>query len=197
VDVVQDGEFSGAFIENLMMQASPSQGGKMPGSAAKCGAKIVAAWAASILACMIFTAAPAAAETSLPKARDVGAESRSAAAAGKAYLLFYAEAGCEFCERARTTHLLAMAADEKMRARVVMRQIDIDSDAALEDFAGRSVSHRSFARAQGVRLYPTIVLYGPDGRQTAERLTGFTNPDYYGYSVERRIDAALSALPKR
>lgn len=175
---------------------------------AKCPAKVSAvSWrpdrifnrilAASILACVFFAAGPAGAETTLPKARDLAAESKDAAAGGKAYLLLFAETGCVFCERARTSHLLSMAADEKMRAKVVMRQIDIDSDAVLKDFAGRPVSHRSFARAQGVRLYPTIALYSPDGRQAAERLAGFTSPDYYGYSVERRIDAALAALPSR
>ena len=154
-------------------------------------------WALVILACAFFAPACAAADTTLPKAHDLAAESRAAAAAGKAYLLLFAETGCEWCERARSTHLLPMEQDEKMRAKVVMRQIDIDQDTPLKDFAGRMVSHRRFAEAQGMRLYPTVALYGPDGRQTADRLTGFSNADYYGFSVERRIDAAVAALPKR
>lgn len=152
---------------------------------------------AAILACAILVSAQAGAETTLPKARDLAAEAAAAAAAGKAYLVFFSETGCMWCERARREYLLPMATDEKMRAKLVLRQVDVDSEVLMKNFSGKTVSHRSFAHAQGVRLYPTVAFYSAAGRLAAERLIGFTNPDYYGFSIERRIEAARAAIRAR
>ena len=148
-----------------------------------------------VLAC--FLSSPLAAQapgnhTSLTIARDLATEARQAAAQGKAYVVLFSETGCPWCERARREFLLPMQENPHFSAKAVFRQINIDSDEVLRDFSGRTSTHRSFARSEGVRFYPTVALYTPEGKPAAEKLTGFTNAVYYGSSIERRIDAALA-----
>jgi len=38
---------------------------------------------------------------------------------------------------------------------------------------------------------------GPRGETLAEPLVGFGTPDYYGYFLDERIDAALAQLRKK
>lgn len=130
--------------------------------------------------------------TSLVIAHDLAAEARQAAAQGKAYVVLFSETGCPWCERARREFLLPMQEDVRFSVKAVFRQINVDSDEVLRDFTGRASTHRRFAQAEGVRFYPTVALYTPEGRSAAEKLTGFTNAVYYGSSIERRIDAALA-----
>lgn len=135
-------------------------------------------------------------DSSLVVAHDLAAEARQAAAQGKAYVVLFSEAGCPWCERARREFLLPMQEDPRFSVKAVFRQINVDSDEALRDFNGRTSTHRRFAQAEGVRFYPTVALYTPEGRPAAEKLTGFTNAVYYGSSIERRIDAALAKAAK-
>lgn len=87
-----------------------------------------------------------------------------------------------------------MQEDPQLRSKAVFRQINIDKDEPLLDFNGRASTHRHFALAEGVRLYPTVALYRPDGKPAVEKLTGFTSAVYYGSSIERRIDAARANI---
>ncbi len=150
-----------------------------------------------VLAC--FLSSPLAAQapgshTSLTIARDLATEARQAAAQGKAYVVLFSETGCPWCERVRREFLLPMQEDPQYNAKAVFRQINIDSDEALRDFSGRASTHRHFAQSEGMRFYPTVALYTPEGKQAAEKLTGFTNAVYYGSSIERRINAALARI---
>ncbi len=38
----------------------------------------------------------------------------------------------------------------------------------IVDFAGKAATEKDFARAQGIRLTPTVVFYGLDGRPLAQ-----------------------------
>lgn len=139
-------------------------------------------------------AQPTIKDSSLTAARDLAAEAKQAVAQGKAYVVLFSETGCAWCERARQEFLLPMQEDPQLRTKAVFRQVNIDKDEPLRDFNGSATTHRRFALAEGVRLYPTVALYLPDGKPAAEKLTGFTSAVYYGSSIERRIDAARANI---
>ena len=129
-------------------------------------------------------------ESSLVVASDLRAEASMAAAQGKAYVVLFSETGCPWCERARREFLLPMQEDPQFQGKAVFRQVNVDSDAALKDFDGRASTQHRFAVSQGVRLYPTVMLYTPEGKEAAARLRGYTSSVYYGSSIEQRIEMA-------
>jgi len=65
------------------------------------------------------------------------------------------------------------------------------------DFSGRATTHAEFARSRGIRLYPIVAFFAPDGSETAERLVGFRSPDFYGAYLDRRIEASRAAAGVR
>lgn len=129
----------------------------------------------------------------LPLAQDLAADARDMARSGAVMLLLFSQADCPWCERARREYLVPLRDDPAWRGRLVMRQIDIDSGAALTDFAGRRTSHRAFARSEGAKLAPTLGFYAADGRQRAEPIVGFRLADFYGAYIERALREALAA----
>jgi len=136
----------------------------------------------------------AAAGSSLPPAQDLAADARDMRARGTVMLVLFSQAGCRWCERARNEVLLPLAGDPASTRRVVLREVALDNDAPLTDFAGRSATHRRFAAEEGVRLTPTLVVYGPDGKRLAEPIVGFRLADFYAEYVNRAIEEGLARL---
>ena len=63
--------------------------------------------------------------------------------------------------------------------------------------ADSPASPAALAAALGIRLAPTVVFLGPDGSELAERLVGYSSPDFYGAYLEQRIEQARSRLAGR
>ena len=129
----------------------------------------------------------------LTPARDLAADGR-AAADGRPILVLFSETGCPWCERARREFLLPMQGNAAYRAKVVFRQIDIDRTTPLRGFDGAMTSHQALAGKLKVSRFPTVMLFGPDGRLLAEPLVGFAIADFYGAYLDERIDSAAAKL---
>ena len=153
-----------------------------------------AIFALAILTCLAPTPFAAGAESKLPIARDLAREAAGGERAGRPLLVLFSQHGCPWCERARREFLVPMSRNADYRGRIAFVQVDVDSDRALRDFGGSATTHAAFARENGVRLYPTVILFGPKGERLAEPLSGFTGSDFYGAHLDQRIDTASRAL---
>ena len=127
-------------------------------------------------------------------ARDLSADARLAARGKVAVLVLFSQEGCPWCERVRREFLLPMQGNREYDAKVLMREIGTDSDAALVDFAGNKTTQAEFARRMRIKMVPTVMLFGKGGETLAEPLIGFQGSDYYGYYLDQGIDAALARI---
>ena len=147
-----------------------------------------------ILACVPI--ALSAAQPSLPKAADLARDGVAMRAAKMPMVVLYSQAGCTYCDEART-YLVPMARDSANAQRAIFRQIDIDSDAALTDFAGKPTTHRRLATELGAKFTPTVSVLDAEGRALGEEIIGMRLPDFYGQYVDNAIDDARAALAGR
>ncbi len=129
---------------------------------------------AGILACVPI--ALSAAQPSLPKAADLAIDGAAMRAAKMPMVVLYSQAGCSYCDEART-YLVPMARDPANAQRALFRQVDIDSDAALTDFAGKQTTHRNLAARLGAKFTPTVSLLDAEGRTLGEAIIGMRLPD--------------------
>lgn len=130
----------------------------------------------------------------LAPAQDLAADARDMRTRGVVMLILFSQAGCPWCERARNEVLLPLANHPASPGRVVLREVSIDNDAPLIDFAGRRITHRRFAASEGAHLTPTLVVYGPDGQRLAEPIIGFRLADFYAEYVNRAVEEGLARL---
>lgn len=98
--------------------------------------------------------------------------------------------GCPFCKVARQNYLLPLR--EQQGVPVV--QLDMRSSLMTRDFKGAPVSHDAMSRAWGIRIAPTVLFFGRDGLEVAERLVGGYIPDFYGAYLDQRLQQAHAAL---
>jgi len=138
--------------------------------------------------------APCAAPAGIAPARDLALDAADMRTRGIVMLVLFSQDGCRWCERARTEILIPLQNDPASRRRVVLRDIALDVDAPLTDFAGRKTTHRRFAAGEGARVTPTLIVYGPDGRRLAEPIVGFLTADFYAEHVNRAVEEGLARL---
>ena len=97
--------------------------------------------------------------------------------------------GCAFCRQARHSHLSPM-----QKAGTVIVQVDMRSTQAVVDFGGRVSTHDQLVRAWKVSIAPTLLFFGPQGKEVAERMEGGYLPDFYGPYLEERMAQGRKAL---
>jgi thioredoxin-related protein len=93
--------------------------------------------------------------------------------------------GCAFCKVVRENYLQPLRA---LGLHVV--QVDMRDNRALVDFDGTSLTHDTWVRKQGVKLAPTVLFFGAQGREVATRLKGAYLPDFYGAYLDEQLAMA-------
>jgi thioredoxin-related protein len=151
------------------------------------------AFVAAILACAAVSSAGHA-EALLPFADDLGEVAKRAHEQRVPILIAFTQASCAYCARLKTNYLVPLARNPAWRSRAIVREVDIDSTEHLRDFAGRATTGHDFARKHHVELVPTLIVFDSAGKALAAPLVGLTSEDFYGFYLERLIEAGAKAV---
>ena len=149
---------------------------------------------AAILAC---GPVPAAAAERLPHARNFQADGKLAAAAVTPILVLFSRPGCAFCQRVKDEYLLPLRKDPAYKNKVMLREIDITSNATLTLFDGKRGSESAFAAANQIFLVPTIKVFDAAGATVGEPIVGLLSPDYYFGYIDTAINDGIAAMRAR
>lgn len=148
---------------------------------------------AAIVACAA-AAAGAAAPRGLEAGDDLAAAGRLARERGVPILLAFTQASCGYCTIAKRDYLIPMHEDEKLRHRVLIREVDIDRPGTMRDFTGRAVSRAAFAQRYRVSRVPTVIVVDHAGEALAEPVVGLLIADFYRLHLEHAIEEGLARL---
>ncbi len=125
----------------------------------------------------------------LPPARSLPEELTAALRRGQPLIVMVSLEGCIFCRIARQSHLAPMH-----RQGQPIVQVDLRSALTVTDFEGRQTTHDELARRWKVSITPTLLFFGPHGREVAERMEGAYQPDFYGPYLDDRLSRSRTAL---
>jgi hypothetical protein len=124
----------------------------------------------------------------LPQSVSLAAELAAALAARKGLVVMASLEGCPYCRIVRESYLLGMRAEGQP-----VVQVEMAASAPLVDLQGRASTHQQVVRALGVRVAPTVLFFGPGGKEVAPRIAGMPIPDFYGAYLQERVEAANRA----
>ena len=139
-------------------------------------------------------AAKAAPAPAIPLAMDLQADGRLVRRRLAPIVVLFSLPGCPYCEIVRRSHLAPLLADPKQSSRVIVRQVDIDSDEAVVGFSGERTTHAAIAKAHDVRSAPVVAFWDGEGRPIAEPLKGMLLADFYSAYLESALQAARKRL---
>jgi hypothetical protein len=131
-----------------------------------------------------------AAETDLPRAHALPQHLADALARGLPLTVMVSLPGCPFCKVVRDQHLTPLL---RSRAAAVV-QVEMGSPLALLDWTGQPFSHAEQVRRWAVKVAPTLLFFGRQGNEAAERLVGSLLPDFYGAYLMQRLETARQSL---
>ena len=98
--------------------------------------------------------------------------------------------GCPVCKVARENYLLPLRQQEGLP----IYQIDMRAPTPVRDFQRHMVTHDAITRTWDIKVAPTVLFFGSDAQEAAERLRGASIPDFYGSYLEQRIQDARATV---
>jgi hypothetical protein len=97
--------------------------------------------------------------------------------------------GCAFCKVVRESYLNPLRASG-----LHVVQVDMRDARPLVDFTGATLTHDAWVRQQGIKIAPTVLFFGAQGREVATRLKGAYLPDFYGAYLDEQLAVARRAV---
>ena len=125
----------------------------------------------------------------LPAPQSLQAELANALGKKQILTVMVSLEGCVFCRIARQSHLLPM---QKAGGAIV--QIDMGSVQSVLDFQGQATTHGQLSKQWKITVAPTLLFFGPKGKEVAERMEGGYLPDFYGPYLDDRLAKGRLAL---
>lgn len=174
-------------------------------------AAILACVAAAPFTCSTSNAAPSGASSGIPAAaaadaplrseltlaQNLHADAEDANARRVPLLLVFTTRNCPYCARARRQYLGPISTEPAYRGKVIVREIDAGSSAALTDFTGHPASHAALARGYKVTRVPTLIVVDGEGKVLADPVIGLLGSDFYGAYIDNAIDQGIANLRAR
>jgi thioredoxin-related protein len=131
----------------------------------------------------------AAAPVTLPSTESLVASLDQALRAKQPLVVMVSLHGCAFCKVVRENYLQPLRATG-----LQVVQVDMRDNRALVDFDGTSLTQDAWVRKQGIKLAPTVLFFGAQGREVATRLKGAYLPDFYGAYLDEQLALARRAV---
>ena len=125
----------------------------------------------------------------LPTPQSLQAELEKALRQKEPLIVMVSLEGCPFCRVARQSHLVPM---QKAGSPIV--QLDMRSTQTLIDFQGQSTTHDQLIQKWRISIAPTLLFFGPGGKEVAPRMEGGYLPDFYGPYLDERLLKGRQAI---
>jgi hypothetical protein len=120
--------------------------------------------------------------TSLPEALHQALQSK------QPLVVMVSLAGCPFCKVVRENYLLPLRANGLPIVQINMRDAH-----TLVDFDGVTLTQDAWVRQRSIKIAPTVLFFGAQGREVAARLKGAYLPDFYNAYLEEQLMVAQRA----
>ena len=108
-------------------------------------------------------------------------------------VVLFMEESCSYCKTASEDFLQPMLLDPEYRNKVILRQIETESNEPFIDFDGGETTYRSFSRKYKVSVVPNVMLFDSSGR-VLTYIEGLMTVDYYYGFLCEAIDDSIEKI---
>lgn len=129
----------------------------------------------------------------LPSVQDFTVEAKASTTKQAPIMVLFMSNSCKYCEIVLQDFLLPMQRDHEYDSKVILRQIEFNSQNKLIDFNGKVTSQSAFASKYKVWAVPTIILFDGQGRELT-RIVGLLTLDYYSVYLDDAINESQAKI---
>lgn len=130
-------------------------------------------------------------ETSLPVTSSLRESLQQALQRKQPLVVMVSLHGCPFCKVVRENYLMPL-----QREGLPVVQLNMRSPQAITDLDGSAQTQDALIRKWGVQLAPTVLFFGPQGKEVASRLKGAYLADFYGAYLDEQLAQARQATAR-
>jgi thioredoxin-related protein len=112
-------------------------------------------------------------------------------------VVFVSQHGCQYCKALREDVLYPMIRAGQADQQMILREVSLDAEFELLDFAGVVVAGKDFAGRYGATITPTLLFLDAKGAEIAERRVGTGNIEFYAHYFERSLATATLRIHER
>lgn len=128
----------------------------------------------------------------IPAAKSLQSEITAALKVPSPLVVFVSLDNCPFCKIARNNYLIPLMNEQS----IPIVQVNFRHATPLFDWSGKATTQDQLVRAWAVKVAPTVLFLGKDGREVAPRLVGGSTSDFYGAYLDERIRVAQAAIAR-
>ncbi|NIP14796.1 MAG: thioredoxin fold domain-containing protein [Pseudomonadales bacterium] len=143
---------------------------------------------------MLFALIFAGVTSLVAPAKDLQQAARLASDLEVPIVLYVSRSDCSFCRRFEEDVLFPIIRSGEIDRKVLLRELEWDRSAPLDDFTGTRVSAEALARRYDAKLTPTLLFLDHHGNELISRMTGYRESDYASYNLEAAIDLAFQRM---
>lgn len=147
-------------------------------------------WLGVILVGLFSINAASATPRDIPEAKSFQTEISAAIKAGHPLIVFISLDNCPFCKIAKNNYLIPLMNEQS----IPIVQVNFRNSASVTDARGLVLTQDQLIRAWGVKVAPSVLFLGKEGKEIAPRLTGGSTSDFYGSYLDERIRTAQAAI---
>ena len=125
----------------------------------------------------------------LPSSQHLPDELAAALARRQPLLVMVSLEGCPFCKVVRENYLIPL-----LRQGLPVVQINMRDKTEVIGLDGIAQTQDAWVRQHHIKIAPTVLFYGPAGKEVAERLNGAYLPDFYNAYLEEQLGIARKAV---
>jgi thioredoxin-related protein len=112
-------------------------------------------------------------------------------------LLLLSRNGCPYCILIKREILKPMLISDDYTDKIVIRELILDATDTLHDFNGSVITSSELTNRYNIKVTPTMLFLGPDGKELAERIVGINTIELFFYYVDQAIDKAILNFQSR
>jgi thioredoxin-related protein len=137
--------------------------------------------------------APAAQTESLPAVKDFKVEAKESQTKQAPIMVLFMSNTCTYCEKVLQDYLLPMQRDHEYDNKVILRQIEINSQDKLIDFNGKVTTQSAYSSTHKIWAVPTIMLFDSQGHELTQ-IVGLLTLDFYLAYLDNAINESQAKI---
>lgn len=137
------------------------------------------------------------AKVRVPRFDDFQALGRRAREKERLLVVLVSQHHCPYCELIKAEIIRPMIKGRDFYDQILLGELFIDEGEEVVDFQGRRRSAADFAHGYGVKVTPTLLFLGPDGRELVKKMVGINTVEMYFYYLSEAIRQGVARLRRR
>ncbi len=124
----------------------------------------------------------------IPLASDFQSDRLDQQDSKRVILLYVSAPRCAFCKKLEKEIIFPLLKSGEYKDKIILRKIDWHGNEKILDFNGEAIKPSQLLEQYQIRITPTLLFLGANGKELHKRLLGYRGGEFYWYYFDAAIN---------